>query len=139
MYYNKDVGDFLGNVTVDGESFDPASFLHGNCHTFAIALAEKLKCRVGLWTEYDEDMECEVLVHAFAIETVNGITSYIDVRGRFYEFYDIVDGFDYIEEPTFVELSIKDAILKLKKLNIEESETEVAQWLVEAYFSKYKV
>lgn len=138
-FFNNDGDyDFLENTKVNGHTVDALQFLHGNCHTFAVVTAELLSANVGLWTEYDEEMGCEVLIHAFVVESKNNEAVYIDVRGVTDSFEDIVDGFDYMYEPSFNILTITEAESKLKSMGITMSDIITAKKILNYYIVNYK-
>lgn len=138
-FFNDDGNyDFLENMKVKGGIVNVFQFLHGNCHTFAIVLAEMLNCSIGLWTEYDEDMCCEVLIHAFAVESKGGVINYVDIRGKTDDFKDITDEFDYMYEPVFNTFSREEAESKLKSMGIVMSDVITAKKFLNYYSINYK-
>lgn len=84
-------------------------------HYFAIAFAEKFGCDVCLWTDNG------VLIHAYAKFCEN---FYVDIEGAFADITSRNKLFEFTEQ-NISELSVKDAKLKLHKLNVTYGDTKI--------------
>jgi hypothetical protein len=60
---------------------DNDTYLHGNCHVFALALARLSGLSLGAFVDFNDDLERDCLVHAFVIDSAGGDKAIIDIRG----------------------------------------------------------
>lgn len=86
-------------------------FLHGCCHYFALALAEKYGYPIVLWLDNDfEDLDgTTCLVHAFNMVETDSGPIFVDVRGTTHDINDIIEVFGLNEEPDLVGLTADEA------------------------------
>lgn len=97
-FENEEGYDFLNTLNVNNKEIDALYYLYGFCHEFALALNEILGYEIVLWINYDEEINSNVLIHAFNTFEYEGKKYYADVRGITDSLDDITNGFDYYEE-----------------------------------------
>lgn len=101
--------------------FDKEIYMHGLCQYFALAAYDLLGGTIHLWLDYDEEMDCQVLCHAF-IEIVPGI--FLDAYGVFHDISEREDEFEYNEmvivsgDSDFAKKVLKD--LKVPFTNVQD-------------------
>lgn len=100
--------------------YDKEIYMHGLCQYFALAVNDLLGGTIHLWLDYDEEMECQVLCHAFT-EIVPGI--FLDAYGVFHNISQREDEFEYNEmvivsgDSAFAKKVLKD--LKVPFTNVQ--------------------
>lgn len=90
------------------------ALLHGYCNYLALYLAKYYKFNVVLWCEYDDELECLVLIHAFNSYK----DKYIDVRGVLTDEEEVIDEFDYLYTPHFTVCSYEGATELLNEMGV---------------------
>ena len=91
-FENDDGYDFLKKLKINNEEINAFFYLHGICHEFALGLCETFNYNIVLWINYDEDINSNVLIHAFNTFKYKGNQYYIDIRGITDNIDDITDG-----------------------------------------------
>lgn len=97
-FENEEGYDFLNTLNVNNKEIDALYYLYGFCHEFALALNEIMSYKIVLWINYDEEINSNVLIHAFNTFEYEGKKYYADVRGITDSLDDITNGFDYYKE-----------------------------------------
>ncbi|MGU8835472.1 hypothetical protein ACV3UL_14415 [Clostridium perfringens] len=137
---NEEGYDFLENLLVGNKEMDALYYLHGLCHEFALALNETLGYEIVLWVNYDEDISCNKLVHAFNTFEHKGTHYYVDVRGITDNIKDIIDEFDYFDNfVSPVSHNLKRAKNILKELNLNISVSNDVYKLINVYKTNYQL
>ena len=102
-------------------------YLHGLYENFALALNEKYGYDIEFMMSYDEEIEHDVLDHAFCKTNIDGKDYFIDIRGITDNIDDILDGFDYFDvlENTFMIMDREQALNFLEDLHININEDNI--------------
>ncbi|HBF77174.1 MULTISPECIES: hypothetical protein [Clostridium] len=95
-------------------------FLHGSCEKFALALNKVMNYRIILWIDYHDDIKRNALLHAFNVFNFKGKTYYADIRGITDNIEDIMNEFDYYEEPDMYEYNYNEAVKVLHNLKLND-------------------
>lgn len=103
-------------------------FMHGYCHYLALGMADEYGSKVALWLDFDEEMEREVLVHAFS---VIGDSLFFDADGVFTDLSERIDEFEYNYDPNIVIVSKDEAKKIFKKMKLPYGGTAVKRFIRE--------
>ena len=137
---NEEGYDFLETLLVNNKKMDALYYLHGACHQFALALNQTLGYEIVLWINYDEDIECNKLIHAFNTFKYRGNRYYVDVRGVTDNLKDITDEFDYFEEMNDpISYNNKKAKNILKELKLSTNVSSDVYRLINVYKANYQL
>lgn len=138
-FENDDGYDFLKKLRINNEEINAFFYLHGICHEFALGLCETFNYNIVLWINYDEDINSNVLIHAFNTFKYKGKQYYIDIRGITDNIDDITDGFDYFEEVNNLSgCNMKEAISILKELGLKTDINSYFYEVINTYKTYYE-
>jgi len=103
-------------------------FMHGHCHYLALGMAEEYGSKIGLWLDYDEYLQKDVLVHAFS---VIGDSLYFDAEGCFIDLRERIDEFEYNNEPNIIIVSKEEAKKIFRRMKIPYGNTQIKRFIRE--------
>lgn len=120
-YFNisEDEYDSLEDITIGNSNV--MSYIHGDCQNFSLALCKLYGYKIILWFSYSDDINSDVLIHAFNVIHYGDKTFYVDIRGITDNIADITNGYDYYDEPTMEAFSYEEAVEILGKFNIKHN------------------
>ncbi|MDF2880234.1 MAG: hypothetical protein K0R54_791 [Clostridiaceae bacterium] len=137
---NNEGYNFLETLNVNNEIIDAFYMLHGICHEFALAINEVYGYNIVFWVNYDEEIETNVLIHAFNVFKYKDKQYFVDIRGVTDNLEDIINEFDYFEEISEpVEYNNKNAKKVLKKLGLNIDVNKDIYEVIKYYKSYYQL
>lgn len=137
-FYNNDENyDFLNNIIINNHCMNAHKYLHGNCHEFSIALNNKFGYPIILWIEFNDEIEGEILVHAFNIIKHDSKVYFVDVRGITDDINMLTNEFDFSEDVNINELSLEDTLNILKRMNIPVDSLNECELIIDNYKNYY--
>lgn len=139
-FYNSEENyDFLYNVPVNNININAHKYLHGNCHEFSISLNKKFGYPIVLWIEFNDEIEEDILVHAFNVINHNSKTYFVDIRGITDDINILTNEFDYCEDVVINELSLMDSINILKEIGVQIGDLSECEYIIEHYKDYYSI
>ena len=137
-FYNSEENyDFLYDVPVNNININAHKYLHGNCHEFSISLNKKFGYPIVLWIEFNDEIEEDILVHAFNIVRNDSRIYFVDIRGITDDINMLANEFNYSEDVNINELSLKDALNILKRMNIPVDSLNECELIIDNYKNYY--
>lgn len=137
FYNDSEDYDFLNNLTIKNTKINAFKYLHGDCHEFSIALNKLFGYPIVLWTEFDENIEENVLIHAFNIIKQDSNIYFVDIRDITDDINILTNGFDYCDDIIITELSLLDSLHTLKEMNIPINNLSDCLNIINSYKNYY--
>lgn len=137
-FYNSEENyDFLYNVSVNNININAHKYLHGNCHEFSISLNKKFGYPIVLWIEFNDEIEEDILVHAFNIVRDDSRIYFVDIRGITDDINMLTNEFNYSEDVNTNELSLEDTLNVLNQMEIPVGNLSECKDIINNYKDYY--